>query len=566
MIQEERSDMPKLFADLHCHCTMYGFNRMRNTPEIEQNPEKFNPWTPLPENYKHMAAGSRGATYSQSDMPKLAKAKGRLMFASITPIEKEFFGYAEGDERHHYFLWELLLLVTMITPIRVLFQWLRGDKAKALKTLTAVLRNHSPLRAFVQKLIMGYSPARIKHLQSDKFDYWDEYLREYEFYKNKDGIPTETRLTYAMPDGSYHEERLTGCYHLIKERSQLMGILDDPDNEEIGIVLTIEGSHVTSIDPKLNRVPEDVLFERIESLKTQPHPIFFITLAHHFDNGLCGHAHSVPGKLSMLLDQSHRMNEGFVEENDLGLRAARAYLDLDEDLEPLGGRRILLDIKHMSALTRQQYYEKIIRPYRAKWKTWSEDKQARYPAIPLVASHACYSGIRTLDEMQRNVEKEDDHWHAPPFNAWNINLSDEDMVEVFESRGVVGICFEQRIAGVAPKQHVHPEQYAYLILQHVIGLVDAVYQDESRPLEERKKVWDCICLGTDYDGFIDPVTAYPTVLSLDEWAEDLRRHLQAISHTRSIGDIGVDELVEKIAWRNAYDFVKANWPVHEDQK
>ena len=391
-------------------------------------------------------------------------------------------------------------------------------------------------------------------------------MKEYQFYKNKDGIPTQTSLAYTTPDGNFHQEKLTGCYHLLRDRDQLSALFDDPELDDIALVLTIEGSHVVSMDTHSKRVPDDVLFERIEALKTQPDPIFFITFAHHFDNGLCGHAHSVPDKLSMLVDQSPRMNEGFEEENQIGLRAARAFLDLDEALEPLDSRRILLDIKHMSARTRLQYYEQIVRPYRENWQTWSAEKQARYPHIPLVASHACYAGVRTLAELEQNVDKEDDHWHAPPFNAWNINLCDEDMVELFESGGVVGICFEQRIAGIASQQHIHREQYAYLVLQHVLAFVDAVYQDETRPIEERRKVWDCICLGTDYDGFIDPLTAYPTVLSLDEWAEDLHRHLQAIAHTRSINEIGVDQLVEKISWRNAYQFVQKHWPVHPTEK
>ena len=268
--------MPKMFADLHCHPAMYGFNRMRNVPELELDPDRFHLWYPLPENQKDMSAGERSATYCQSDLPKLAKARGRLMFASITPIEKEFFGFPEGDERHHSFIVELFLLLTLVTPIRALFQWLTGKRRKALNTLVAILQNHGPLRALSHQLIMGYSSARIAHLQSTDFDYWEEYLKEYQFYKNKDGIPTQTSLAYTTPDGNFHQEKLTGCYHLLRDRDQLSALFDDPELDDIALVLTIEGSHVVSMDTHSKRVPDDVLFERIEALKTQPDPIFFI--------------------------------------------------------------------------------------------------------------------------------------------------------------------------------------------------------------------------------------------------------------------------------------------------
>jgi hypothetical protein len=540
---------------------MFAFNRMRNNP-MEHDPNKFHPWTIVPENLEDMDAGKRGATYSQSDLPKLTKAKGRLICASITPIEKEFCGYFADDERHQPWMLESLLWATGITPAQGLWNWSRGESKEALKSMVRVFRNHGPFRRILQKLIMGYGFDRVSHMQSSDFDYWEEYQKEYEFYLNADGQTHQVDLEYKK-DGQRQREFIKGRYFLAKTREQIKEIIEG-DSNDIAILLTIEGSHVYSIDPHLRRVPDDVLFERIESLKTQEHPIFFITFAHHFDNGLCGHAHSIPDGLSTITDQTPRMHEGFERDGDLGLRTARALLDLDEELEPLGGRRILLDIKHMSARTRSEYYNEIIRPYKQKHATWDADKQEKYPVIPIVGSHVCYSGVRTLDDMLANAKHETDHWHAPPFNAWNINLSDEDVRMTFETGGVLGLCFEQRIAGVGPKQKIAREQYAFLLLQHTLAIVDVIYQDERRPMDERKRAWDIVCLGTDYDGFIDPITPYPTVLSLDEWAGDLAHHLEAIKHTRSIAEIGVEELVEKIAWRNAYDFTLRHWPVREE--
>ena len=73
------------------------------------------------------------------------------------------------------------------------------------------------------------------------------------------------------------------------------------------------------------------------------------------------------------------------------------------------------------------------------------------------------------------------------------------------------------------------------------------------PPEDKHTIWDCLCLGTDYDGLIDPVSCYPTALDLGRFAQDLEERLEKIKHTRQIASIGVKTLVEKICWRNAYD-------------
>src|SRR5690606_10738749 len=149
--------------------------------------------------------------------------------------------------------------------------------------------------------------------------------------------------------------------------------------------------------------------------------------------------------------QAPRLNAGFEPERDLGLRITRELLDLDDDLEPRGGRRILIDVKHMSARARKEYYEAIVRPYNANYEHWSADKQARYGRLPVLFSHAAYAGADTLDTLIEKADREHDHYHVPPFYAWNINLCDEDIREVHASGGLIGLCFDQRICGVGAR-------------------------------------------------------------------------------------------------------------------
>jgi len=292
-------------------------------------------------------------------------------------------------------------------------------------------------------------------------------------------------------------------------------------------------------------------------MRAMTHPIFFITLAHHFDNGICGHAHSIPDIGQVAMDQTPRLNEGFERHNDLGMRVVRELLDLDGKLNDRGGRRILIDVKHMSARARKEYYEEIIKPYNARHAKRPADERARFPKLPVFMSHAAYANVRTLDDLIRNQGRENDYSHRGPFYAWNINLCDEDIRTIHDTEGLIGLCFDQRVAGVMPAQgkRLPMELWPQVLMNQILAMVDVVMLDDRRSPEDRRKIWDVICIGSDYDGFIDPVSCYPTALSLPQFARDLRDHLYHLRHTRMIAEIGVDEIVEKIAWRNAYEFL-----------
>ena len=80
--------MEKMFADLHCHPALFGFNRLRNSA-AENDPEQFQPWNvPVAVDHRSMAEGKRAATYTQCSIPMLVGSRTRLAFASITPIEQ----------------------------------------------------------------------------------------------------------------------------------------------------------------------------------------------------------------------------------------------------------------------------------------------------------------------------------------------------------------------------------------------------------------------------------------------------------------------------------------------
>ncbi|QED26647.1 hypothetical protein FRD01_05175 [Microvenator marinus] len=541
--------MPKLFADLHNHPGFYTFNRLRNHPE-EDDPSKFNPWfVPQDEDLGAMEKGERGRSYAQADVPKLLKSGTRLVFMSSCPIEKGFFwGHMNESGERHPFVLEAMKLMSGLTFLEGGVNLLRGDGKAALGAATRVLANRGPLRKFVQKVFMRYGMKRITFLASDAYDYWSEFLLEYEFFRSKSGVRQSGEVRWRE-DGVDKKESVTGRYQMIRSSDQLTSVIELSD--DVGLILTIEGAYVFSIGPSGKPVSPELMFERIETLKTLEFPLFFITLAHHFDNGICGHAHSVPDAAGLVMDQTPRLNEGFERKGDLGLKVTRKLLGIDEDLNDLDERRIHIDCKHMSAQTRKEYYAEIIEPY--------NEKHPKRP-IPVIVSHGAYSGVATLDELIAAAPNESDNHHSPPFYAWNINLADEDVTMVWKSKGLIGLVFDQRVCGVPPRASVPDDMWADVVMRQIFALVDVVMADDRLKASQKASIWDCICIGSDFDGMIDPLSRYATVLDFDLFEEDLRKVLQRYAHTRMIEKIGVDKLVEKIAWKNAYEFALRNFP------
>jgi hypothetical protein len=547
------STRPRLFADLHCHPSLYGFNRMRNSTD-EGDPDLFHPWRALPSDGKKMAAGAHAGAYSQCNFAQLSRGRVRLTFASFTPIEKGFL-QESSDEGRHPFAVEALRLATGATLLKSGRKLAQGDRKGAAREAGRILRNHGPLRALLNRLYVGYSAERIGHMLSDQYDYWDELVREYEFLQLADGRVNDTTCEH-LDGGEMVSSEVRGCYHLIRDAGHLEDVIED-GGDDLAVVLTIEGGHVLTLGPDQRRLPEDVIFDRIAALKRWRHPVFILTLAHHFDNGVCGHAHTIPEKGAAVIDQSPRMGEGLERAGDLGLRVMREILDLDEELNDRDGRRTLVDIKHLSPLARQQYYDEVVRPYNERNRA---QKSPRRPPIPIVGTHMGYAGVATIAEQIAHADREDDHWLAGPYYAWGMNLSDEDVRMAHDSCGLIGMIFDRRVVGAAPGLKVPAEQWPSLMWRQITGMVDVIMADDRLEPDDKVRIWDRLCIGTDFDGFVHPLPPYPTVLEFQDFADDLARLLHTHQHTRMIARVGVDAIVEKIAWRNAYDFTRVHLP------
>ena len=102
-----------------------------------------------------------------------------------------------------------------------------------------------------------------------------------------------------------------------------------------------------------------------------------------------------------------------------------------------------------------------------------------------------------------------------------------------------------------------------MVLNQIIYIaevyVDSLEADASN--SDKQRAWNHICLGSDFDGVINPLDAYPDSSFLTEFATDLERFWRTwMPHRTRLEDslygLQPGEIVEKLLWTNAMDFMR----------
>ena len=565
------------YADLHAHPSGKNFPKYYTIRKADFLKKEAHLWDIPPSKIFALMQGLRGTGYSQSDVGSLIHYSGKLVFASIYPMEEGF--------------------------------------VKNMGT-----KKNPP--AILLRLALRYSSDRIRFLLSDQVDYYQELKAEWEFLQRKAGQRESGKITPHPSGGTNISEtrtqKVNGTYHILALESDPGVKVVEPwgkrefirieeldetieKNHSTVLVLTVEGMHALSMKNSNRPVEEAVLMDRIAEIKRWP--IFFMTFAHHFDNQLCAHAKSffkpplpwAPDQLRNLnfiteilspdgksISRHNDQNQGFTA---LGMKAIMRLLALrkapDGSIEddPSLGRRILVDTKHMSASSRREFYQSIVKPYNeGPGRRIARDGVPPEGCLPVLASHSAYSGVTTLDEMIAGYTVEtDDPKAGNPFNYWNINLSAEDLQVIVQSGGLIGLNLDQRILGImhrvkflqllAPwifKDKSEKRNKTELIAYNILGMANAVKNLDlglHRYGPDRFSFWNCICLGTDFDGGIDPVDEYASAGKIQELSKDLENIFKERFLDWKLGDFfdnqeQIPEIIRLIFWENAYLFLK----------
>ena len=260
-------------------------------------------------------------------------------------------------------------------------------------------------------------------------------------------------------------------------------------------------------------------------------------------------------------------------------------MDLNRGLSPLGedlikrmlnidqvslnravkGARIIPDIKHMSTRTRKRYYEIVDQ----------HNQQNPNNIIPVIMSHAAVNGKPSLDQ-DLNPGDEAREWdESSTFNPWSINLYDDEILRIHDTGGLIGMIFDQRVLAGGEKlrqlkaslNQNDPDNYfngqnrkrrwAILIVDQIHHIVKTV-KDSGRA--DWAKAWDRICIGSDFDGQIDPIDAYNRAQHFTKFRRVFQRLVKRdprFDHLKA----GLPEriLADKICGLNVYDFLRRHF-------
>ncbi len=477
----------------------------------------------------------------------------------------------------------------------------------------------------VISMLTGFSSERLKQLKDNKLSYFQALEIEY-----RNMLQNQSRSSYSV-NGS--------TFKLVNSFDEIQNELRRSDNSFV-VLNTVEGAHAFADDfftkqghyvsmlaeerkyiLSVKRKKGDSFFEKfidshignIDFIKTNwAHVPFFVTFAHHYYNHLSGFAQSLGPGIDFAVNQAGgtvKRDGEAISFFHLGIHPwgnkVLAQLLKRKTEDGTRVRRILIDVKHMSVQSRLDYYMNVVRPMKAQY----EDQ------IPIIKSHTAVSGRKN---MKRSIDNElklfnDEKDRSKYFFSGDINLFDDEILEIIQSDGLIGIMIDERRiigmelppeAGITYKEfskivkesqknisvyfkELHRHKWAEIDDAQLVE-IDKEYKKTRTSLNAillpcyfsvilrqlfhivefggGEKAWDHICLGTDYDGVINPLDLYVQagdMKTLEQdltgfWDKMLVHHSTELKHIYSAFLFGKKpkHWITKFLFSNGMEFLK----------
>lgn len=302
-------------------------------------------------------------------------------------------------------------------------------------------------------------------------------------------------------------------FELIRNFREIVPRLRRVDTDILYVFFTIEGCHVFNNGGLRDQFNKNDVSDHVREVKGWNPPPLYASIAHHVNNDLCEHAKSLPCPLNIIINQKYVGNEVFT---DMG------KFVLNELLRTDNGRRIYIDIKHMSAHSREEYYNMLNRDY-------PDDH------IPVLASHGAVNGL-SIDNQEvqdyynvnENIYQNNLHFNKEP-----INFFDEEIIRMADTKGFLGIQLDERRLCCKEQRRSNREiRERGDQLYHQAGLVWKQIKYIAELLDRKDKFgWGTATIGSDYDGAVNPPNGYWTSGDFGILEENLILHaLEYFTH------------------------------------
>jgi microsomal dipeptidase-like Zn-dependent dipeptidase len=282
---------------------------------------------------------------------------------------------------------------------------------------------------------------------------------------------------------------------------------------------------------------------------------FFISLDHHFWNQLGGHAVSLWEVIRKVLDQRPGINSGIT---DLGIFVMNELLDNSG-----GQRRILIDTAHMSIKVRQWYYQYLT---------------DRGDHIPVFVSHTGVNGKANMAMAEMHgtpdtIHNEADRLYvlSDQFNPWDVFVSDEEIMIIHNSGGIMGLNLDQRIGMGKKKLDETKKQASFSTVKKAREIWVKPFVDEILHIAryiceqtgQKDTIWDNISIGSDFNGMITPLQPFRNAEKFPALQKYIFRELKKRSAAEVVlsgcTDSDIQEITDKIMWKNNLRFLEKHF-------
>jgi microsomal dipeptidase-like Zn-dependent dipeptidase len=504
-----------MIADIHIHPNMKPFNSGFPDPDLQKNMfDNYDNPCEIAILHKLAELMQMGVIFnSQSNMERMHRGGVRVVCISLYPVEK---GFTNVD-------------LAAISPI-----------------IKALL---SPFN-IEEKLVEGVTGIKIEkvhYIGKELTDYFKELVKEYEY------VLSQSKTSHGP----------VKC-RFVKNYAEMKNILET-ESDTICMINSIEGAHSfgsgTAAEDHLPLADLKTRFTgNIKTAKQWEYPPFFVSLNHHFWNHLGGHARSLSSFLGKVMSQEAHINEGLTEAGKHAIR---------ELLSTANGKRILIDVKHMSAKCRKEYYELLKTEFAVQ-------------NIPIICSHTGIIEQReTLNRVIAENVDTDNSNDGTYLHNWSINICREDFETIYNSKGLIGIQLdEKRMGGGIAKHKINDKRklcgngdtnsqaYADYKKEYLQVLMANIFEVVRKI--KNKSAWDIVCIGSDMDGIINPMDIYSDCSTMESLKQDV---IQFLKTKTPIEDVNLkpefiktymygftpEEIADKIFFKNVDDFLKRNF-------
>jgi microsomal dipeptidase-like Zn-dependent dipeptidase len=326
------------------------------------------------------------------------------------------------------------------------------------------------------------------------------------------------------------------------------------DTDTVHAILIIEGPHAF-FGAKQRRTETEIFTEFWSNFETftAANRIFSLNISHLQDNEFCNHAFGI---------QIFKPKPFYPNSNGISQHGFKLLQKMKE-------KNILLDIKHTSLFARKQLYD-----FRIGENDW-----------PIVCTHAGLTGIKKEDRGRYFISKsnEGDHLlvrHYKPagyllgtsFNPCTINLYDEDIYEEeiispgekdYFTNVVRSSPNDSDIIKINDIIAEDKRDWLRFHARHFLNQVFHLFKIADQFNYNKALMAQRICIGSDFDGMINPVDCCPNVTKLEsfkkyltdnfkEWEKDFTE----VTGIKVSSFITPKKLMDNIFYQNGVDFLK----------